>query len=105
MRFEIDDRAIYVDGLFLCYVGAGNGCSTIRSGYYPLEATYSHAHRKNLVRADGLGWVGASAEHDIVVGRVRNRDDVIPCQSFERRIFALVEAATEAGQRAELVVK
>ena len=105
MRLEIDYPALYADGLFVCYVGAGNGRTAIQPGRHEVEATYSHAHGKNLVRADGLGWVGASQECDVVLGRVRDRDDVLPCESFERRVFALVEAAQDYGNTVELVVK
>lgn len=105
MRLEIDYPALYADGLFVCYVGAGNGRTVIQPGRYAVEATYSHHHRKNLVRADGLGWIGADAGCDVVLGRVRNRDDVLPCKSFEGRIFALVEAAQDYGRAVELVVK
>ena len=105
MKLEIDYPALYADGLFVCYVGAGNGSTAIQPGRYAVEATYSHAHRKNLVLADGLGWIGADAECDVVLGRVRNRDGVVPCESFERRVFALVEAADDRGQASELVVK
>lgn len=105
MRLEIDHTAMYVDGLFLCYVGAGNGRGNIQPGRYACEATYSHAHGKNLVRVDGLGWLGASPECDVILGTVRNRDDVIPCPGFEKRILALVETAQDYGSPVELVVK
>jgi hypothetical protein len=102
---EIEFNMLYANGLFICYAGAGNGRSSIQSGRYPVEPTYSHAFRKNLVRADGLGWIGASQEYAVVLGRVRNRDDVLPCESFEKRLFALVESAEELGQSVELVVQ
>ena len=105
MKLEIDYPAIYVDGLFLCYVGVGDGRDSLRPGRYAVEATYSHAHGKNLVRVDGLGWIGGNKECECVLGRVRNGSDVIPCESFEKRILALVETAQDDGKTVELVVK
>lgn len=104
MRLEIDYPAIYIDGLFLCYVGVNDG-ATLRPGRYAVEATYSHSHRKNLVRVDGIGWIGGNKDCNVVLGRIRNRDDVIPCESFEKRILALVETAQDDGKTVELIVK
>lgn len=105
MKLSIESGIMYADGLFVCFVGVGNGRDALQSGRYPCEATYSHTHGKNLVRVDGIGWAGASPECDIVLGRVRNRDDVLPCPAHERRVLALVETAQDYGSAVELVVK
>ena len=105
MRLEIAFSSLYADELFICHVGAGNGRDAIPVGRYSISPTYSHAHGKNLPLADGLGWVGASQQCDVVLGSVRARHGVIPHGPFETKLFALLEAADERGQSSELVVK
>lgn len=109
MKLTIANGVLYADGLFLSYVEAGNGRTDFPVGRYEVEARYSHAHSQDLPIADGVGWfgpaVGADAPCDIVLGRVRAGDALLPCPSFIGRLLALIETTESRGQTTTLVIE
>lgn len=110
MKLIVADGTLWADGLFFSYVEAGNGRANLPVGRYEVAAQYSHAHGKDLPNASGLGWVGPandrhSAPCDIVLGRVRKGDVLLPCANHVSRLLALIETAEDRGQAISLVIE
>ena len=109
MKLSIEAGALYVDQLFFCYAGAGHERNALQPGRYPVATQFSHAHGQELPNAAGLGWIGpcidrAAAECDVILGRVRGSDGLLPCSAHVGRLLALLETAESRGQTVELVV-
>lgn len=109
MKLLITNGTLYADGLFYCYAGVPNGRNDLQPGRYPVTAQFSHAHGQDLPNAVGLGWIGPAVRRDadqcdIVLGRVRGGDGVLPCASHVSRLLALLETAESRGSAVELVV-
>ena len=67
------------------------------------EARFSHHHSRELLHADGLGWVGAASECSVVLGRmVRGDGSVIPCLVTESRLIGIANFASEQVKRITL---
>lgn len=105
MRLTIENGALYVNNHFTCYAGVQHGSPSLQPGKYAVAAQYSHHHRKDLPRAIGLGWIGADDECDIVLGRVRKSDGVIPCPSSIAQVMAKIEVAEDDGKEITLEIK
>lgn len=109
MRLLIANGTLYADNLFFSYVEAGNGRTDLQPGRYAVEARHSHSHQQDLPVADGIGWfgpaLGSDVECDIVLGRVRKGNVILPCANHVRRLLALVEAAEDRGQAISLVIE
>lgn len=109
MKLTLSRGILYADGLFFSYAEAGNGRSDFQPGRYEVEARYSHTHGQDLPIADGVGWfgpaVGTDAPCDIVLGRVRAGNALLPCPSFIGRLLALIETAEDRGQTTTLVIE
>lgn len=109
MKLTIEAGTLYADNIFFSYAGAGNGRDSIQPGRYPVTTQFSHAHGQELPNAAGLGWIGPAisrdaGECDIVLGRVRGGDGVLPCASHVSRLLAILETAESRGSAVELVV-
>jgi hypothetical protein len=59
------------------------------------EARYSHNFGKVLPHLDGLGWLGADAGVQIVLGSVRSQSGLIPDGHLVRVLVDAIEAAHE----------
>lgn len=105
MKLKIADHSLYVDNIFLCYAGAGNGRSDLQPGHYPVSTQYAHVHGKTLADAVGLGWIGADRGCDIVLGSVRGRSGVVPQESLVSRLVAVLEEAQNRGKIVMLEVE
>lgn len=106
MKLCVPNGVMYADNLFFCFVEAGNGRTHLQHGSYPIRAQFSHAHSRDLPNAAGLGWVGDAPDScDIVVGRVRTADALLPCSGRVGRLLALLEAAESRGASATLVIE
>lgn len=104
MKLTISGGALRADNVFLCHAGVGNGRPNLPAGCYPASTQYSHVHGRTLVDAIGLGWVGPSAECDIVLGGVRGRSGVIPSQHAFGVLLTRLEAAEDRGESVTLEV-
>lgn len=104
MKLKIADHSLYVDNVFLCYAGAGNGRSDLQPGHYPVSTQYAHVHGKTLADAVGLGWIGADRGCDIVLGGVRGLSGPIPSPTALGRLLALLEVAEDRGEPVTLEV-
>lgn len=106
MNLLIENGTLYVDNHNYCYAEAGNGRPSIPTGRYAVAIEYAHVHGDTMLDAIGCGWIGATPGCDIVLGRVRNRDGVIPSKTDLGRVMHRVEAAIEQdGQDVLLEVK
>ena len=90
MRLLIDNGVLFADGLYLCYARSGNARNNLDDGCYSVEIR-KDAHRA-YIHIDGVGRVGADgSKHDIVLGRVLGRNELLPSEDLVTRLFALVE--------------
>ena len=106
MKLLISNGALYVDGLFFAYAGGKNGRATLRPGRYPVSTEFSPAHGRELPLAQDLGWIGDDpTECDVVLGRVRKGDTLLPCSAHVGRLLALVDASDERGATTTLVIE
>lgn len=105
MKLLIDGNKLYTDSLFFSHVEVGDGVgSELRD--CAIEPRYSHAAGRELLHADGLGWVGAAPECAIRVGRVvRGDGSVLPCKLTEARLRSLVYAIEDRGVKASLEMR
>lgn len=105
MKLSVLNGVMYVDNLFFCFAEAGNGRTHLQHGSYPVSAQFSHAYDRELPLATGLGWLGDDpAACDIVLGRVRASDALLPCRGHVQRLLALLEAAESRGAATTLVI-
>lgn len=98
MKLRISKDIFYINNLYVCHVGAGDGSDDIRSGRYPVTTQFSHAHGDILPQVDGIGWIGADPGCDIVLGRVRSGGGVIPGKPFVDMLLNKIEAAEGMGK-------
>jgi hypothetical protein len=106
MKLTISNGALYTDNLFFCYAEAGNGRDSLRPGRYPVSTQFSHAHGRELPLAQNMGWIGDDPiECDLVLGRVRKGDALLPCSAHVVRLLSLVDAAAERGAATTLVIE
>lgn len=104
MRLTIEDSTLFIDNLFFCYVGAGNDRTNLQPGAYQVTTQFSHKFGKNIPNANGIGWIGADKECDVILGRVRSGPGVIPCDGHLVRLLAILEAAEDRGALVGLVI-
>lgn len=93
MKVTFSEGVCRVDNVKFGYY---NGTDLL-AGTYDLEARYSHKHGRVLPHADGLGWIGSDPDCAIIIGKVRNRADVLPDGHLVRVLTAHIEAADESG--------
>jgi hypothetical protein len=105
MKLHIKENSLYADNMFLCYCDAGNGRNDLPVGRYEIAAQYSHAHGRELAHAYDLGWIGDERGCDVVLGRVRGRNGVIPSPASTSALLARLEVAEDAGRNVVLEVK
>ena len=105
MRLLIDTGILYVNNHQVCLAEAGNGRTNLPAGRYAVTAQFSHAHGKDLPIAIGLGFFGSDADCDVVLGRVRSRNGVLPCTSAVGQVMVNLELAEDEGQSVMLEIK
>ena len=106
MRLEIDHPALYADGLFVCYVGAGNGRNHLELKSGAVRTSYSHKFGEVLPFVDDLEWwIGAHRECDIILAKVLGGNGPIPCGAYVKRLVALVEQAESIGERVTISIR
>lgn len=105
MKLLIDGNKLYTNSLFFSHVEVADG-SGDKPSNCTVEPRYSHAAGRELLHADGLGWVGADDSCAIRVGRVvRGDGSVLPCKLTETRLISLVYAIEDRGNKASLEVR
>lgn len=104
MKLHIKENSLYADNIFFCYCDAGNGRDGFPTGHYEVAAQYSHAHGRELAHAYDLGWIGDERSCDIVLGRVRGRNGVIPSRNALIRLLSLLESCEYFGCESGLVI-
>lgn len=102
MKLAILKNALFVDNLFMCYVAAGV-INPLPVGYFSVEIRTDGA--KPRVHVDTLGWVGMNSdEHALLLGKVIGRSALIPCDGLVERLFNLVQAREDSGERVTLEI-
>ena len=104
MKLSIKDGAFYINNLKLCLAGVGNGRSDIPNGRFEVTASVSHRHGRVLPQVHGFGWIGFDDQCDVVLGNVRSKDDLIPCQHTVGVLLAKLELAEDDGKTVWLEV-
>jgi len=108
MKLTLKLGVMFVDNFFFCYAKPGNGNVALSPGRYSVQTQYSHAHGEDLPNVEHVGWVGAQSRNgvalDLVLGRVLNGQDLLPCAPTLGRLLALLEAAEDCGQAVTLEV-
>jgi len=105
VRLRIEGGNLYIDNVYFCKAGTGNGRNDLQSGTYPITTQYSHAHGDILPNAAGAGWIGFDDRCDIVLGGVRYRSGVVPSKPFVGVILAKLEVAEGRGQNSVLEIR
>ncbi len=105
MKLSLRSNKLYADNVFICFAGAGNGRPILPTGHYPVSTQYAHIHGRTLADAIGLGWIGPSAECDVVLGGVRGRAGVIPSQHAFGLLLAKLEDCEDRGVSVTLEVQ
>ena len=106
MKLRIESGALYLNNKHFCLVRAGDGRNGIRSGSGKAYTKYSPEHGRVLAYSAEHGWLGASPECDIVLGRVRHRSGVLPCVAeLDRLVWHLEEHEFGDGEPCTLTVK
>lgn len=106
MKLTLAGQSLYADNLFFCYAEAPHGRTALRPGRYPVSTQFSHTHGRELPLAQDLGWIGDDPDAcDIVLGRVRSGDALLPCSAHVGRLLAMLEAAEGRGQTVSLVIE
>ena len=106
MKLTLAGRSLYADGLFFCYAEPSDGRTDLRLGRYPVSAQFSHSHGRELPLVQGIGWVGDDpAACDLILGRVRSSDALLPCGAHVKRLLAMLEACEGRGQPVSLVIE
>lgn len=104
MNLSIQNGSLYVNNIRFCFVEPGNGRSDIPTGRYPVTTQVAHAFGTELVLADGIGWIGANPQCDIVLGLVRGRNALLPCPTCADRLFRVVDTYQEVDSKVTLEV-
>ena len=97
MNLNFEQGRLYVDNIKFCYYGVTNGSANLPTGRFAVEARYSHHHSKTLPFVDSVGFIGASADCAIVLGKVLGRNSPIPDANAVQRLVTAIEDAEEAG--------
>lgn len=96
MRLSFEHGKLYVDNVKFSKYEAQHG-TELRPGVHQTEARYSHNFGKVLPHLDGLGWLGADAGVQIVLGSVRSQSSLIPDGHLVRVLVEKIEAAHDLG--------
>lgn len=109
MNLLISSGILFADNVMLSYVRPGNGRTNLPPGRFPVSAAFSHQHGDVLANVGGLGWMGATDADgpalDVILGRVLNGDDLLPCATVLRRLLGLLEAAENKGELVTLEIR
>lgn len=87
MKLLLSGGSLYLDNTFFCFAEVGHGRTYLPAGQYSVGTEFSTAHGLDLPTVAGLGWIGADPECDIVLGRVRGRDALVPCALSLNRLL------------------
>ncbi len=105
MTITVIDGKAYVNNVYLCFVEAGNGRTHLPVGRYEVIIQFSHRHGRVLPDALGIGWIGATPECDIVLGRVRHGNSVIPLDDCVDRLLSRLEEDEGLGRPIALDIR
>lgn len=104
MKLSIQGNRAYLDNLMFSHAEVQDGYSH-KPFSGEAEPRFSHAHSRELLHADGLGWVGADPTCAIVLGRVvRGDGSVMPCLVTEARLMGVANWTTEQGKKITLEI-
>jgi len=103
MNLSISRGVLYVNNMFLCYVSAGLE-GALPTGRFNVEIRTDGA--KPRVHVDSIGWVGSNREdHALILGKVIGGRSLIACDGVIERLFNLVQAREDAGERVILEIE
>lgn len=95
MKLLFEEGRLYVDNMKFAYYGVRDG--KLPTGTFAVEARYSHNHSKSLPYIESVGFVGASDDCAIVIGKVMGQRGVLPDGNAVSRLVACIETADETG--------
>lgn len=104
MKLSIQGNRAYLDNLMFSHAEVKDGHGNKHfSG--EAEPRFSHHHARELLHADGLGWVGADPSCAVVLGRVvRSDGSVMPCLVTEARLMGVANWTVEQGKKITLEI-
>ena len=104
LHITIENEHVFVNNVYFCRAGAGNGRTHLPTGFYEVESQYAHCMGHVLPKVAGIGWVGFSEQCDIVLGAVRSRDGIIGDANSVSRLLNRIEDAEQDGTAVTLEV-
>ncbi len=104
MKLSIEQGILYVNNKYFSRCEASNGRSDIPNGRFEVTASVSHRHGRVLPQVHGFGWIGFDDQCDVILGNVRGKDDLIPCQHTVCVLLAKLEIAEDDGKTVWLEV-
>ena len=104
LHITIENEHVFVNNLYFCRAGAGNGRANLPTGFYEVESQYAHCMGKVLPKVVGLGWIGADEKCDIVLGAVRTRDGILGDANCLSGLLHRIEEAESDGTLCTLEV-
>ena len=101
LHLELQHGVLYVDNVKFCYyeVSANDGRKDLPKGTYVAEARYAHSFGKVLPHIESIGWAGADAGCQIILGRVRAKSGLIPDGYIVQVLISAIEAASDLGDQ------
>jgi hypothetical protein len=105
MELLIENGWLYIDKRKQCQAGAGNGCTNLESGRWPVTIERHPHHECDMVYARGVGWLGGYIECDVVLGEVRGRHSVLANILSQERLRVVVLDALLDGKTVSLEVR
>lgn len=105
MKLSIKQGVLFAANLHFSLAEVPNGRDALQPGCYPVTVSFSHTHGEELARADGLGWIGATPQCDIVLARVRGGNGSLPCAASVGRLLSVLERCEASGETVSLVVE
>ena len=98
MLLTIDNGTLLINNRYFSRAEAGNGREDIPTGFHKATVT------EEGIRVSGVGRIGADSDSDIVLGRVRGRDRLLPCADTVRLLLRDVSRAVGRGESITLEV-
>jgi hypothetical protein len=95
MKITIENGHLYLGNLYFSKAEAGNGKSHLPNGKYPVKICKRAGI--DTVFAEGVGHLGGSSAHDIVIGGVRSRSKLLADPLTAVRLVKSVERHLETG--------
>lgn len=105
MELLIENGVFYLNNRRFSLVQVNDDGKPRKSGRFPVTVQYSPEFECELLRAEGFGWVGATAGCHAMLGQVRGRNDLLADVMAQERLRVLVLDALDDGKRVTLEVK